>query len=128
MPIRYAAGHSRWEIVGGDIFENVPEGADSYLMRVVLHDWNDEDALRILKTCRRAIPARGKLLIIDSVLKPSNEPDPGRFNDMAMLAVAPGGRERTEVEFTNLLRKAEFALARVIPATGMTSIVEADPV
>lgn len=66
---------------------------------------------------------------VDSVLKPSNEPDLGRFNDMTMLAVAPGGRERTEVEFRDLLRKAGFALTRVIPATGpLTSIVEAHPV
>jgi hypothetical protein len=54
---------ARCEIVGGDIFQSFPEGADAYLMRVVLHDWSDDDALRILKTCRRAIPAHGKLLI-----------------------------------------------------------------
>lgn len=118
---------ARCEIVGGDMFQNVPEGADAYLMRVVIHDWSDEDALKILKNCRRAMPAHGKLLVIDSVLKPINQPDPGRFNDMTMLAVAPGGRERTEVEFRDLLRKVGFALARVIPATAMTSIVEARP-
>jgi hypothetical protein len=50
-------------------------------MRVVLHDWNDEDVVKILKPCRRAIPVHGKLLLVESVLKPSNQPDPGRFND-----------------------------------------------
>ena len=49
-------------------------------MRVVLHDWNDEDVVKILKTCRRAIPVHGKLLLVESVLKPSNQPDPGSFN------------------------------------------------
>jgi hypothetical protein len=119
---------ARCEIVGGDVFQNVPEGADAYLMRVVLHDWNDEDAVKILKTCRRAIPAHGKLLLVETVLKRSNEPDPGRFNDLTMLTIAPGGRERTEVEFKELLHHAGFALVRVIPTTGLTSIVEAHPV
>jgi hypothetical protein len=118
----------RCEIIGGDFFQAVPEGADAYLMRVVIHDWNDEDALKILRNCRRAIPAHGKLLLVESVLKPPNRPDPGRFNDLTMLVVAPGGHERTETEFTELLRDAGFALTRVIPATGLTSIVEARPV
>jgi O-methyltransferase domain/Dimerisation domain len=118
---------ARCEIVGGDMFQSIPEGADAYLMRVVLHDWNDEDAMKILKNCRRAIPAHGKLLLVESVLNPSNQPDPGRFNDIAMLVLG-GGRERTEVEFRDLLRKAGFTLTRVIPATGVTSIVEAHPV
>jgi hypothetical protein len=118
----------RCEIVGGDFFQGVPEGADAYLMRVVIHDWNDEDALKILKNCRRAIPAHGKLLLVESVLKPANQPDPGRFNDLVMLVVAPGGRERTETEFADLLRKAGFSLTRVIPATGLTSIIESQPV
>ena len=83
--------------------------------------------MKILKTCRRAIPVHCKLLLVESVLKPSNQPDPGRFNDITMLAMAPGGRERTEVEFNDLLQQAGFTL-RVIPATGMTSIVEAEPV
>ena len=119
---------ARCEIVGGDMFQKVPEGADGYLMRAVIHDWNDEDALKILQVCRRAIPAHGKLLLVDSVLKPSNEPDLGRFNDLTMLAMAPGGRERSEVEFRDLLQRSGFALTRVIPATGMLSIVEAHPV
>ena len=118
----------RCDVVGGDFFVGVPEGADAYLMRVVLHDWNDEDALKILTNCRRAIPAHGKLLLVESVLKPSNQPDPGRFNDLTMLVIAPGGRERTEAEFGELLTNAGFALIRVIPATGLTSIVEARPV
>jgi hypothetical protein len=55
---------------------------------------NDEDALRILKNCRHAIPAYGKLLLLESVLKPGNQPYPARFNDITMLTLAPGGRER----------------------------------
>ena len=118
----------RCEVIGGDFFKSVPEGADGYLMRVVIHDWNDDDALKILKSCRRAIRPDGKLLLIESVLKPANQPDLSRFNDLIMLALTPGGRERTEAEFNELLRKAGFALTRVIPATGLTSIVESRPV
>jgi hypothetical protein len=118
----------RCEIVGGDFFQEIPEGADAYLMRVVIHDWNDQDALKILKNCRRAIPEHGKLLLVESVLRPPNQPDPGRFNDLTMLVMAPGGRERTEAEFTQLLSEAGFALMRVLPATGLTSIVEARPI
>jgi hypothetical protein len=128
VSLRKGSIADRCEIVGGDFFQAVPEGADAYLMRVVIHDWNDEDALKILKSCRRAIPAHGKLLLVESVLKPPNQPDPGRFNDLVMLVMAPGGRERTETEFADLLRKAGFSLTRVIPATGLTSIIESQPV
>ena len=118
----------RCEVVGGDFFQAVPEGADAYLMRVVIHDWNDEDALRILRNCRRAIRTHGKLLMIESVLKPPNESDLARFNDLTMLVVAPGGKERTEEEFGKLLREAGFSLTRVITATGLTSIIESQPI
>ena len=126
--LRNGSISERCAIVGGDFFQAVPDGADAYLMRVVVHDWNDEDALKILKNCRRAIPAHGKLLLVVSVLKMPNEPDLGKFNDLIMLVVAPGGRERTEAEFTDLLHKAGFALTRVIRATEITSIVESRPV
>jgi hypothetical protein len=118
----------RCEIVGGDFFQGVPEGADAYLMRVVIHDWNDEDALKILRNCRSAIATHGKLVLVESILKPPNQRDVGRFNDLTMLVLAPGGRERTEPEFTELLRAAGFSLTRVIPATPLTSIIESRPV
>jgi hypothetical protein len=126
--LRSGAIAGRCKVVGGDFFQAVPEGADAYVMRVVIHDWNDEDALRILRNCRRAIRTQGKLLMIESVLKPSNEPDLARFNDLTMLVLAPGGKERTEEEFGNLLREAGFSLTRVITATGLTSIIESQPV
>jgi len=125
--LRKGALAGRCEVVGGDFFHSVPQGADGYLMRVVIHDWNDEDALMILKNCHAAIRPDGKLLLIESVLKQVNRPDLGRFNDLIMLTVAPGGRERTEAEFAELLRKAGFSLTRVIPATGLTSIIESRP-
>jgi hypothetical protein len=97
-------------------------------MKWVLHDWSDGDALKILRTCRRAIQLDGTLLIIDAVLKASNVPDPGKLMDLNMLVMAPGGRERTEAEFRALLGDAGFSLTRVIPTAGPLSIVESRPI
>jgi SAM-dependent methyltransferase len=119
---------SRCEIIGGDFFQDVPAGADAYLIRVVLHDWIDDDAVRILASCRRAIRPDGKLILVESVIQPPNRPDLARLNDFTMLALTPGGRERTEPEFRELLRRAGFAMTRVIPTGGITSIVESQPV
>jgi SAM-dependent methyltransferase len=116
----------RCSIVGTDFFESVPDGADGYLMKTIVHDWNDEDALKILRNCRRAIRPNGRLLLIEWVLKGSNEPDPGRGLDMQML-VQFRGRERTEADFEALLREAGFSLMRVIPTSGPVSIVESRP-
>jgi len=82
-----------------------PEGADAYVMKAIIHDWDDESALKILKNCRRAVRDDGKLLVMDNVMKPANAPDPelGRFIDLSMLILATG-RERTEAEFASLLR------------------------
>jgi O-methyltransferase domain/Dimerisation domain len=118
----------RCEIAGVDFFKQVPEGGDAYIMKWVLHDWSDADALKILRTCRRAIQPDGTLLIVDAVLKASNVPDPRKLMDLNMLVMAPGGREWTEAEFRALLGDAGFSLTRVIPTAGPLSIVESRPV
>jgi SAM-dependent methyltransferase len=125
-PLRTAAIADRCEIVGIDFFEGVPEGADVYVMKAIIHDWDDDAAVKILKNCRRAIRNDGKLLLMEHVLKPSNEPDPGRLMDLTMLVLLTG-RERTEAEFAALLRAGGFSLTRVIPTTGLLSIVESQP-
>jgi hypothetical protein len=84
-------------------------------MKHVIHDWNDEDALKILRICRRAMDPGGMLLLIEWVLKPSNEVDIGKLLDLNML-VNLGGLNRTEPEFQSLLRQAGFSLTRIIPA------------
>ena len=118
----------RCEVVGIDFFESVPEGADAYVAKHVIHDWNDRDAIRILKNCRRAIRHDGTMLLIELILKPANQPDLARFYDLQMLVMAPGGRERTETEFRGLLGEAGFTLRRVIPTAGFVSIIECQPV
>jgi hypothetical protein len=118
----------RCEIVSIDFFKGVPEGADGYVMKAIFVDWNDEAALKILKNCRRAIRRDGKLLLMENVLKPSNEPDPnlGRSMDLNMLVLLTG-RLRTEAEFAALLRAGGFSLTRVITTTGLFSIIESQP-
>jgi hypothetical protein len=116
----------RAEIAGGSFFDKIPGGADTYIMSGVIHDWSDVDALRILKTCRRAIAAKGRLLIATNILKAEAEPaGQGAFMDIYMMLY--GGRERDEDDFRALLQDAGFSLRRIIP-TPVPSIVECEPV
>jgi hypothetical protein len=115
----------RYEIVGGDFFEGIPAGADAYLLSGIIHDWDDESAVKILSNCRRAIRPDGSLLLVETVLTPSS--DPSRALMDVLMMVLTGGRERTEAEFASLLRRAGFALTQVIPTTG-SSILESRPV
>jgi hypothetical protein len=116
----------RCEVRSGNFFEAVPEGADGYLLRRIIHDWNDEASLKILRNCRRAISTGGTLLLVERVLKAPNESDWGKFMDLHMFVIL-GGRERSEPDFRALLRKAGFALTRVLPTAGPHSIIESRP-
>lgn len=115
----------RCELMGGDMFVSVPAGGDAYLLKRVVHDWSDAEALRILCNCREAMDERGKLLLIESVLVPSEQGDPATLKDLMMLVLV-SGRERSEDEFRALLKAAGFRLAQIVPA-GSRSILEAVP-
>jgi hypothetical protein len=115
----------RCHIVGGSFFETVPDGADAYLMRVVIHDWEDDDAIAILRMCRRAMPEGAKLLLIERLVAPPNEMPATKFSDLNML-VSPGGRERTCEEFSDLFSKSDLQFTRVFPA-GLHDVIEARP-
>ena len=117
---------SRCEFVTGDFFENVPSGADAYLLSHVIHDWNEARCLTILSNCRRALNPSSKVLLIEMVLPAGNEPHPGKMLDLQMLATT-GGQERTPQEYANLLAKASLQLTRVLPTASAVSIVEAVP-
>ena len=117
----------RCEVVEGDFFKAVPAGGDAYILKWIIHDWNDELSIKILKNCRNQLGLNGKLLLIDCVVPDTNEPHFSKFIDLNML-VMTGGKERTEKEFRDLFEPSGFRLLRVIP-TGMPhSIVEAEPV
>lgn len=118
----------RCEIIGGDFFESVPSGGDAYLLKHVLHDWDDGDCQRILKNCRRAIAKDGRLLVIEVLIPPGNDPDYGKFLDLQMLVVTKGGRERTRAEYRELFESSGFALIGVIETRSDLCVIEGAPV
>lgn len=117
----------RCEAVAGDFFTGLPIGADAYILKWIIHDWNDERARTILKNCRNAITNDGKLILVEAVIPPGNEPHFGKFLDLNMM-VMTGGLERTEEEFRRLLDASGFRLVRVIPTNSPISIIEAVPI
>lgn len=120
-----AAGVSdRCELVGGNFFESVTAGADAYLMRHIIHDWNDEKSLTILKNCHQVMSPESKLLIVESVIPPGNAPFGGKFLDLVMMLI-PGGKERSEEEYRALFAESGFELKRIVPTETEVSILEA---
>ena len=116
----------RCDAVSGNFFTSVPAGGDAYVMKWILHDWDDERALLILKNCRAQMRPDARLIIVDCVVPETNEPDFSKFIDLNML-VMTGGKERTAREFQDLLAAAGFKLLQVIPTNQPTSIIEAMP-
>lgn len=116
---------NRCEAVAGDFFSSVPEGGDAYMMKFIIHDWNDEQCVQILRNCRRAMTSGSKLLVIELVIPPSNESNLGKLLDLNML-VMTGGRERTEEEFRALYQRAGFKLTRVVKTESPFCIIEGE--
>lgn len=114
----------RCEVVAGDFFASVPAGGDAYLLKHVLHDWNDERALALLASCHRAMTQGARLLIVELIIPPGNEPFVGKSVDIQML-LATGGRERTKEEYEALLDQAGFRMRRVVPTPFPMSVIEA---
>ena len=114
---------ARCQIVGGSFFDSVPEGGNAYLMKGVIHDWPDDDAVKILQNIRRVIPPGGTLLLVESLVDSTARP--AGLADMLMLAI--GGRERTEADFRSLLTSTQFSLTSII-ATEASSVIECHPV
>lgn len=114
----------RLRFVSGSFFESIPNGGDVYLMRHIIHDWNDDQSTTILSRCRTAMTATARLLIAEFVIPSGNEPFVGKWFDLAML-VGPGGQERTAHEYAALLSRAGLNLTRLIPTAGEISLVEA---
>jgi SAM-dependent methyltransferase len=115
---------SRCAVAEGDFFRAIPEGHDCHILAHVLHDWTDDQALAILRNCRRAIAPTGRLLIIEAVLPEGDTPHHGKLMDLLMLTVT-GGVERTASEFSALLTAAGFRLKSVVATGTHQNIVEA---
>ncbi len=117
----------RCELVGGDFFESVPGGGELYIAQRVIHDWEDDRAVAILKNCRHAMKDNERLLVVELVVPPGNTPHPSKLLDIIMLVIE-GGLERTESEFRDLFDAAGFRLTRIVPTQSPFSIIEGVPV
>ena len=117
----------RCSVVEGDLFEAFPAGADAYVMKSIVHDWSDARSVGILKNCRRALGAHGRVILIERVLPKlaKDAPDTVRV-DLHMLAVT-GGRERSEAEYQELLEAAGFSLGRVVTTRSPFCVIEGLP-
>jgi len=115
---------NRCEVVGGSFFDSVPASGDIYILSAIIHDWDDETSVKILKNCCKHMNADSRLLIVDAVIPQGNAPSYSKLTDLNMLVLA-SGRERTETEFNTLLKTAGLEMARIIPTEIALSIVEA---
>jgi ubiquinone/menaquinone biosynthesis C-methylase UbiE len=118
------AVRSRCELASGDFFVDVPAGADAYIMKHIIHDWDDERALQILKNIQRVMKRNGRVLLVEAVITDGAEPDFGKLLDIEML-VSPGGKERTAAEYKELFARAGLHLTRIVPTKSPYSVIEA---
>ena len=116
----------RVSVQSGSFLESVPSGADAIVMKHIIHDWNDEDAIRILRHCHRALPKAGRLLVIESVVPPPGERGWAKLLDLEMLLLTPRGRERTENEYEALFEAGGFRVTRVVPTASPASVIEGE--
>ena len=113
--------------MGGDFFTAVTAGADAYLLKKIIHDWDDERSEMILRSCHAAMPAAGRLLLVELVLPADNEPSFARLLDLLMLVWTAGGKERTAAEHEALLGRAGFDLVGITPTASPVHVIEAAP-
>ncbi len=116
----------RLQTIPTNFFEAIPPGADAYLMRHIIHDWNDEQSLQILRNARAAMGDSGRLLIVENVIPAGNDPSFAKLLDLNMLVI-PGGKERTETEYRELFAAAGFQLTQITPTRADVSVIEGRP-
>lgn len=116
----------RCELIPGSFFDAVPEGYDAYVVKHILHDWTDEECNQILAAVGRAMHPDARLLVHERVVGPPNEDLASKLSDLNML-VMPGGKERTEDEWRELLDGAAFSVTEIVPS-GSGAVIEAAPV
>ena len=118
----------RCEIVAGEVFESFPSWGDAYILKNLIHDYDDERAVKLLKNCHEAIAQDGKLLVVEMVIPPGNEPSLGKIVDVEALIMTAGAIERTEEQYRLLFKTAGFEVTNVISSRSPMSIIEAVPV
>lgn len=115
---------SRCELVGGDFFQTVPAGGNAYILKHIIHDWDDERSLTILKHCYQAMVENDLLLVVEQVIPPGNNPFMGKLHDINMLIMSDGGCERTEAEYRTLFERAGFKLTKIFPTQSDANVIE----
>jgi len=121
--IRNRGIENRCRTLECDFFERIPSGSDAYLMSNILHDWSDEQCRQILINCYKAMKPESKLLVMEMIVPPGNEPSVAKLLDLEMMVIT-GGRERTEAEYKNLFESSGFKLTRIIPTKESVCIIE----
>jgi hypothetical protein len=125
-PVLAEAGVAdRCERMGGDFLSDVPRGGGIYVLRRILHDWDDDRAVAILRNCARAMDPGARVLVAEMIIPPGNEPSWAKFRDLQMLVML-GGRERTAEEYRGLFAAAGLSLTRLIPAGPEESLIEGE--
>jgi ubiquinone/menaquinone biosynthesis C-methylase UbiE len=114
----------RLEFATGDFFASVPAGGDAYIMKHIIHDWDDDQALTILRNIKQAMKPGGRVLVVEAVIADGNGQDFGKLLDIEML-VSPGGKERTAKEYEELFERAGLRMTRIMPTKSPYSVIEA---
>jgi ubiquinone/menaquinone biosynthesis C-methylase UbiE len=115
----------RIDFQAGSFFDSIPAGGDLYILKNIIHNWNDEDSVKILKNIRKVLPEQGRLLIIEMVIETDNNPSFGKMTDLYMM-IGLNGRERTREEYQELLEKAGFKIERIKRTVSPASIIVAE--
>jgi hypothetical protein len=123
----FAECAGRITIESGSFFERVPAGCDAYILKHIIHDWDDQRSRRILTLIREQLPADGRVLLCEMVVPDAPGPAPAKFLDLEMLALTPGGKERTVQEFADLFASAGLRLSRVVQTGTPYCVIEAVP-
>lgn len=119
---------ARMEVAAGSFFERVPGGADAYLLKSIIHDWDDERAALVLSRCREALRPGGRVLVVERVIPPGNEPFDAKLVDLEMMALTPGGKERTREQYEALFSRAGLRIVAIHASPSSRSIIEAEPI
>lgn len=114
----------RCAVVAGDFFASVPRGSDVYILKNVIHDWDDDRSVAILRNCQRAMAPSGRVLLVETVMSPDGDRSFDSLMDLNMLVIS-GGRERSEAEYRALLDAAGLTLTKVVPTASPLSVIEA---
>jgi len=125
--LHQSAVADRCEVIGGDFFRSVPANADAYMLKWILHDWPDDEAIAILKTCRSAIQSDGRLIVMEYLIDEPNVGLEGKLMDLNMMVIT-GGVERTREEYAAIFGAAGVRIRRVVPTATPIAVIEASPV